>query len=70
MYGIKSPQGRWSVSLCNCSHDTAHFHYGSVVLHIARDDLRDLGLDMQCVAENTELTDAESHIELKKGSVQ
>jgi len=40
------------------------------VLHIARDDLRDLVLDMQCVAENTELTDAESHIELKKGSVQ
>jgi len=40
------------------------------VLHIARDDLRDLGLDMQCVAENTELTDAESHIELKKGLVQ
>ena len=70
MYGIKSPQRRWSVSLCNCSHDTAHFHYGSVVLHIARDDLRDLGLAMQCVAENTELTDAESHIELKKGLVQ
>ena len=70
MYGIKSPQGRWSVSLCNCSHDTAHFHYGSVVLHIARDDLRDLSLAMQCIAENTELTHAESHIELKKGLVQ
>jgi len=33
MYAIKSPQGRWSVSLCNCSRDTAHFHYGNVVLH-------------------------------------
>ena len=43
MHGIKSTEGRWSVSLCNCSEDTAHFHYGNVVLHIALDDLRDLG---------------------------
>ena len=41
MYGIKSPEGRWSVSLCNCSQDAAHFHYGNVVLHISRDDLRE-----------------------------
>jgi hypothetical protein len=48
MYGIKSPAGRWSVSLCNCSADTAHFHYGNVVLQISRDDLRELGIGMQC----------------------
>ena len=58
MYGIKSSQGRWSVSLCNCSQDTAHFHYGNVVLHIARDDLRELGLAMQSVAEDSEPTDS------------
>jgi hypothetical protein len=70
MYGIKSPQGRWSVSLCNCSQDTAHFHYGSVVLHIARDDLRELGLAMQSVAEVSDLAYRENHLELKKGLVQ
>jgi hypothetical protein len=70
MYGIKSSHGRWSVSLCNCSHDTAHFHYGSVVLHIARGDLRELGLAMQSVAESNELSETESHIETKKGLVQ
>ncbi|MGZ8495571.1 MAG: hypothetical protein ACXWWP_06685, partial [Candidatus Binatia bacterium] len=67
MYGIKSSNGRWSVSLCNCTQDTAHFHYGSVVLHIACDDLRELGLAMQNVAESNELSETESHIELKKG---
>ena len=70
MYGIKSSNGRWSVSLCNCSQATAHFYYGSVVLHIARDDLRDLGLAMQSVAESNDLCETESHIELKKGLVQ
>ena len=70
MYGIKSHQGRWSVSLCNCSQDTAHFHYGNVILHVLRDDLRELGLAMQSIAEGTKLTDTESHIELKKGLVQ
>jgi hypothetical protein len=67
MYGIKSSHDRWSVSLCNCSQDTAHFHYGSVV---ARDDLLELGLAMQSVAEGSELTETESHIERKKGLVQ
>lgn len=70
MYGIKSSHGRWSLSLCNCSQDTAHFHYGNVVLHIARDDLHELGLAMQSVAEDSEATDSENHIELKKGLVQ
>jgi hypothetical protein len=69
MYGIKSPAGRWSVSLCNCSKDTAHFHYGNVVLHISRDDLRDLGIAMQSVAENAERAEPHSHYDLKKGLV-
>ncbi|HKY06989.1 MAG TPA: hypothetical protein VJQ55_02055 [Candidatus Binatia bacterium] len=69
MDGIKSPEGRWSVSLCNCSEDTAHFHYGNVVLHISREDLRDLGIAMQSVAERADaLTD--NHLDLKKGLVQ
>ena len=70
MHGIKSPEGRWSVSLCNCSQDTAHFHYGNVVLHISRDDLRDLGIAMQSVAEGAERGEAHHHFELKKGLVQ
>ncbi|MGZ8427381.1 MAG: hypothetical protein ACXWYD_20755 [Candidatus Binatia bacterium] len=70
MYGIKSFNGRWSVSLCNCSQDTAHFHYGNVVLHIARENLRELGLAMQSIAEGSELTDTKNHLELKKGLVQ
>ncbi len=70
MYGIKSPAGRWSVSLCNCSEDTAHFHYGNVVLHISRDDLRDLGIAMQSLAEDAERPDPDNHLELKKGLVQ
>jgi len=52
MYAIKSPQGRWSLSLCNCSRDTAHFHYGNVVLHISLDDLRELGIAFHSVADN------------------
>lgn len=70
MYGIKSPASRWSVSLCNCSGDTAHFHYGNVVLHIARDDLRELGIAMQSIAEGAEPSAIENHLELKKGLVQ
>ena len=54
MHGIKSREGRWSVSLCNCSQDTAHFHYGNVVLHISLDDLRELGLAMQSIADGVE----------------
>jgi hypothetical protein len=70
MYGIKSPEGRWSVSLCNCSQDTVHFHYGNVVLHIAREDLRDLGIAMQSVAEGAEHAETDHPLELKKGLVQ
>ena len=70
MNGIKSREGRWSVSLCNCSHDTAHVHYGNVVLHILRDDLRELGLAMQNVAEGIEQTEPGDISELKKGMGQ
>jgi hypothetical protein len=70
MYGIKSPVGRWSVSLCNCSQDSAHFHYGNVILHISRDDLRELGLAMQNVAESAERAATANQLDLKKGLVQ
>ena len=70
MYAIKSPQGRWSVSLCNCSRDTAHFHYGNVVLHISLDDLRELGIAMQSVADNAAHPEQEASSASKKGWVQ
>jgi len=70
MYAIKSPQGRWSVSLCNCSRDTAHFHYGNVVLHISLDDLRELGIAMQSVADNVAQPEQEGSSASKKGWVQ
>jgi hypothetical protein len=70
MYGIKSSQGRWSLSLCNCSHDTAHFHYGNVVLHISLDDLRELGIAMQSVADNVKHQEQENSMISKKGWVQ
>ena len=70
MHGIKSAEGRWSVSLCTCSEDTAHFHYGNVVLHIALDDLRDLGVAMQSVADGIEGPAAKDFTSFKKGLVQ
>jgi len=70
MYAIKSPQGRWSLSLCNCSRDTAHFHYGNVVLHISLDDLRELGIAMQSVADNVAQPEQEASSASKKGWVQ
>lgn len=66
MYGIKSSEGRWSVSLCNCSRDTVHFHYGNCVLHISLDDLRALGSALQSVADSVERLETE----VKKGSMQ
>jgi hypothetical protein len=70
MYGIKSREGRWSVSLCDCSQDTAHLHYGNVVLHISLGDLRELGLAMQSVAEGAAPTEQDDLPEVKKGLVQ
>jgi hypothetical protein len=70
MYGIKSRDGRWSVSLCSCSHDTAHVQYGNVVLHILREDLRDLGIALQSIAEGEEDPEAQEPSDLKKGLVQ
>jgi hypothetical protein len=70
MYGIKSREGRWSVSLCDCSLDTAHVYYGNVVLHVLRDDLRELGLALQTIAEGTEEPQPQALLEFKKGMVQ
>jgi hypothetical protein len=70
MHGIKSREGRWSVSLCSCSQDTVHFHYANVVLHILLDDLRELGLAMQSIADSVERAESHDHPELKKGLVQ
>jgi hypothetical protein len=70
MYGIKSRAGRWSVCLCNCSPNTAHFHYGNVVVHILLDDLRDLGVAMQSVADTVERAETSRDFRLKKGLVQ
>jgi hypothetical protein len=70
MSGIKSREGRWSVSVCTCSQDTAHFHYGNVVLHIALDDLRELGVAMQNVADGVEWSEQPNFRPLKKGLVQ
>jgi hypothetical protein len=70
MYGIKSSEDRWSVSLCTCSQDTAHFHYGNVLLHISLDDLRDLGQAMQSIADRVEQIKACHVLALKKGLVQ
>jgi hypothetical protein len=68
MHDVKSREGRWSVSLCNCSEDTAHVHYGNVVLHILRDDLRELGLAMQTVADG--IDQRQDFLTIKKGLVQ
>ena len=70
MHRIKSREGRWSVSLYNCSEDTAHFHYGNVVLHISRDALRDLAHAMQCIADGAEQAKTDDHPPLRKGLVQ
>jgi hypothetical protein len=70
MQGIKTHEGKWSVSLCSCSRDTVHFHYGNVILHISLADLRELGLAMQSVAEDVASTEMGDHFNLKKGSVQ
>jgi hypothetical protein len=67
---IKSRAGRWSVSLCDCSEDTAHFHYGNVILHISRGDLRELGHAMQCIADGVEHAETDDHPQPKKGLVR
>jgi hypothetical protein len=56
--------------LCSCSQDTAHFHYGNVVLHISLDDLRELGRAMQNVADRAEQIQARNELAPKKGLVQ
>ena len=70
MQGIKSREGNWSASLCSCSRDTAHFHYGNAILHISLADLRDLRIAMQRVADDVARSESHNRFELKKGSVQ
>lgn len=69
MRGIKSPEGRWSVSVCNCSADTAHFHYANVVIHIALNDLRDLGVALQSLAAGIEGSARDNFAPHKEGLV-
>lgn len=66
MYGIKSREGSWSASLCNCSQDTIHVHHSNVVLHV----LRELRLAMQNVAGGIVQPEPEDVSEVKKGLVQ
>jgi hypothetical protein len=68
MQGIKSREGKWS--MCSGSRDTAHFHYGNAILHTSLDDLRDLGIAMQSVAEDVARGESHNRFELKKGLVQ
>jgi hypothetical protein len=69
MQEIKSHAGKWPLSLCSCSRDTVHFHHGKIVLDISREDLGELGLTMQSVAENAASTEWSDHLALKKGLV-
>jgi len=70
MHETESHGERWSISFCSCSQDTIHFHYGTVILHIALEDLRDLGAAMQRIAEGVaEATFQHSHAS-KKDLVQ
>jgi hypothetical protein len=54
MQTINSPQGRWSVTVCSCSQETIHVIYGNATLHILVEDLRELGIAMQKMAEGLE----------------
>lgn len=56
--------------MCSGSRDTAHFHYGNAILHTSLDDLRDLGIAMQSVAEDVARGESHNRFELKKGLVQ
>ncbi len=70
MYETESQGKRWSISLCNCSQDTIHLQYGNVILHIALEDLRELGAAMQRIADGVaEATFQHSHAS-KKDLVQ
>lgn len=54
MTEIRSRQNRWSITLCTCSQDTVHLCYGNVVLHILQEDMRELGIAMQEIADRAE----------------
>jgi hypothetical protein len=46
------------------------FHYGNFVLHISLDDLRELGIATQSVADNVAQPEQEGSSASKKGWVQ
>lgn len=52
MQTINSCEGRWSISVCTCTQGMIHFQYGNATLHILAQDLRDLGMAMQIIAED------------------
>ncbi|HEV8342171.1 MAG TPA: hypothetical protein VGR30_07355 [Candidatus Binatia bacterium] len=57
MQTINSSEGRWSISLCNCSQDTVHFTYGNATLHILVEDLQDLGMAIEKMAKDLKSQD-------------
>ena len=72
MDGIKSREGRWSVSLCNCSQDTAHCSLRQCRSAYLRSTIcATLALAMQSVAEGIEQTEPEdfSAAQERHGSV-
>jgi hypothetical protein len=54
MENLTCVQGRWSIGLCACGKNTVHFHYGNATLHILVEDVRDLGIALQKIAEQLE----------------
>jgi hypothetical protein len=70
MHEVSSRDGRWSVSLCSCSHDTAHFQYGKIIVHILREDLRNLGIALQSIANEADEPEPQELADFKKGLVQ
>jgi hypothetical protein len=48
----------------------AHFHSRNASLHISLADPRDLGIAMQCLAEDVARSESHNRFELKKGLVQ
>lgn len=51
MNQINSREGRWSIGVCTCTQGMIHFSYGNATLHISAEDIRDLGMAMQKMAE-------------------
>ena len=70
MQTINSSQGRWSVTICSCSQETIHVIYGNATLHILVEDLRDLGMAMQKMAEGLRPLSGANNASKKKELLQ